>query len=366
MPRLDAFLQLGKEQGCSDIHLAVGIPPMLRMHGELVPVKYRNLDEEELGALLDEILSEPRRAAFASGRDLDFSYTGDGVGRFRVNLFHKVGGVGASFRVIPSQIPSLDALGLPPVVKGLTQHHQGLILVTGAAGTGKSTTLAAMIDHLNCTRRLNIITLEDPIEFVHPSKLSLVVQREVGTHVGSFAEGVRASLREDPDIILVGEMRDPETITLAMVAAETGHLVLGTLHTTSATKTLDRILDALPAEQRGQGTMFLAQGLRGIVSQTLVRTADGRGRRAIVEVLVMTTAIANLLVSGKVFQIPSMLQTGKDLGMQLMDQALLEALHKKEIDPDDAYRSATDKRPFQRFVTDPTLLPRVNMVGGSG
>jgi len=364
MARLDAFLQLGREQGCSDIHLAVGIPPMLRMYGELIAVKYRNLGEEELQALIDEILSDTQRTAFASGKDLDLSYTGEGAGRFRVNLFRKLGGIGASFRVIPSEIPSLDSLGLPEVVKSLTLHHQGLVLVTGAAGKGKSTTLAAMIDHLNSTRRLNIITLEDPVEFVHRSKMSLVVQREVGTHVGSFAEGVRAALREDPDIILVGELRDTETITLAMIAAETGHLVLGTLHTTSATKTLDRILDALPLEQRAQGTVFLAQGLRGIVSQSLVRTADGRGRRAITEVLVMTPAIANLIVSGKIFQIPSMLQTGKDLGMQLMDRALLDALHKKEIDPDDAYRCATDKRPFQRFVTDPNLLPRVSMVGG--
>jgi len=364
MARLDAFLQLGREQGCSDVHLAVGMPPLLRMHGELMPVKYRNLGDEELQALIDEILTEPQRVAFAAGNDVDFSYAGEGVGRFRANLFRKLGGIGASFRVIPSEIPSLDSLGLPPVVKNLTHHHQGLILVTGAAGTGKSTTLAAMIDHLNSTRRLNIITLEDPIEFVHRSKMSLVVQREVGTHVASFAEGVRASLREDPDIILVGEMRDTETITLAMIAAETGHLVLGTLHTTSATKTLDRILDALPTEQRAQGTVFLAQGLRGIVSQTLVRTADGRGRRAMAEILVMTPAIANLITSGKVFQIPSMLQTGKDVGMQLMDRALLESLQKKEIDPDDAYRCATDKRAFQRFVTDPNLLPRVSMVGG--
>jgi twitching motility protein PilT len=366
MARLDAFLQLGKEQGCSDIHLAVGIPPTLRMHGVLMPVKYRNLGADELRDLLDEILTDPQRADFAEGTDLDFSYTGEGVGRFRVNLFRKLGGVGATFRVIPSQIPSLEALGLPPAVRDLTRHHQGLILVTGAAGTGKSTTLAAMIDHLNTTRRLNIITLEDPVEFVHQSKMSLVVQREVGTHVGSFAEGVRAALREDPDVILVGELRDTETITLAMMAAETGHLVLGTLHTTSATKTLDRILDALPTEQRAQGTVFLAQGLRGIVSQTLVRTADGRGRRAIVEVLVMTPAIANLLISGKVFQIPSMLQTGRDLGMQLMDQALLEAIQKKEVDPDDAYRAASDKRAFQRFVTDPNLLPKINMVGPAG
>ena len=364
MARLDAFLQLGREQGCSDVHLAVGMPPLLRMHGELMPVKYRNLGDEELQALIDEILTEPQRVAFAAGNDVDFSYAGESVGRFRANLFRKLGGIGASFRVIPSEIPSLDSLGLPPVVKNLTHHHQGLILVTGAAGTGKSTTLAAMIDHLNSTRRLNIITLEDPVEFVHRSKMSLVVQREVGTHVASFAEGVRASLREDPDIILVGEMRDTETITLAMIAAETGHLVLGTLHTTSATKTLDRILDALPTEQRAQGTVFLAQGLRGIVSQTLVRTADGRGRRAMAEILVMTPAIANLITAGKVFQIPSMLQTGKDAGMQLMDRALLESLQKKEIDPDDAYRCATDKRAFQRFVTDPNLLPRVSMVGG--
>jgi twitching motility protein PilT len=364
MARLDAFLQLGREQGCSDIHLAVGLPPLLRMHGELMPVKYRNLGQDELQGLIDEILTETQRAAFASGKDLDFSYTGEGAGRFRVNLFRKLGGVGASFRVIPAQIPSLDSLGLPPAVKQFTQHHQGLVLVTGAAGTGKSTTLAAMVDHLNSTRRLNIITLEDPVEFVHASKTSLVVQREVGTHVGSFAEGVRAALREDPDVILVGEMRDTETIMLAMVAAETGHLVLGTLHTSSATKTLDRILDALPGEQRAQGTVFLAQGLRGIVSQTLVRTADGRGRRAMAEVLVMTTAIANFILSGKIFQIPSALQTGKELGMQLMDRALLDALNKKEIDPDDAYRCAVDKRMFQRFVTDADLLPRVSMVGG--
>jgi twitching motility protein PilT len=364
MARLDAFLQLGREQGCSDIHLAVGVPPMLRLHGELAPVKYRDLAADELQSLVDEVITDPQRAAFGSGRDLDFSYAGAGVGRFRVNVFRKMGGIGASFRVIPAEIPSLDSLSLPPIVKSLTRFHQGLILVTGATGTGKSTTLAAMIDHINSTLRLNVITLEDPIEFVHQSKMCLVVQREVGTHVGSFAEGLRAALREDPDIILVGELRDPETIMLAMVAAETGHLVLGTLHTTSAAKTLDRILDALPAEQRAQGAVFLAQSLRGVVSQSLLRTADGRGRKAIVEIMIMTPAIANLVVSGKVFQVPSMLQTGKDAGMQLMDQALLEALQKKEIDPDDAYRCAVDKRPFQRFVTDPHLLPKVDLVAG--
>jgi twitching motility protein PilT len=364
MARLDAFLQLGSEQGCSDIHLAVGVPPLLRLHGELIAVKYRDLGQGEIESLVYEILSDPQRQAFEAGADLDFSYSPGSIGRFRVNLFRKIGGIGATFRVIPKQIPSLETLGLPPVVKGLLRFHHGLILVTGATGTGKSTTLAAMIDHLNSTRRLNIITLEDPIEFVHCRKLSLVVQREVGTHVGNFAEGLRAALREDPDIILVGELRDAETIAMAMMAAETEHLVLGTLHTASATKTLDRIIDALPAEQKVQGVAFLAQSLRGVVSQALVRTADGRARKAILEIMLVTPAIANLITTGKVFQIPSSIQTGKDQGMQLMDQALLEAVQKKEVNPDDAFRHATDKKPFQRFVTDPNLLPRVSLVGG--
>jgi twitching motility protein PilT len=363
MARVDAFLLLGREQGCSDIHLAVGVPPVLRLFGELVPVKYRDLGEEELHGLVYEILSEPQRSEFETGRDLDFSYAREGVGRYRVNLFRKIGGIGATFRVIPNQIPNLDALGLPAVVTKLARFHQGLILVTGATGTGKSTTLAAIVDYINSTRRLNIITLEDPVEFVHPSKMALVVQREVGTHVGSFAEGLRAALREDPDVILVGELRDTETITLAMIAAETGHLVFGTLHTTSATKTLDRIIDALPAEQKAQGTSFLAQSLRAVLSQALVRKADGRGRKAIAEVMIVTPAIANLIMTAKVFQIPSSMMTGKDLGMQLMDQALLEALQKKEIEPDDAYRQAQDKKQFQRFVTDPDMLPKVNLAG---
>jgi twitching motility protein PilT len=265
---------------------------------------------------------------------------------------------------VPEQIPTLDALGLPPVVKRLANLHQGLVLVTGATAMGKSTTLAAMIDLLNSSHRLNIITLEDPIEFRHESKMSLIVQREIGTHVSSFAEGLRAGLREDPDVILVGELRDTETIRMAMMAAETGHLVLGTLHTTSATKTIDRIIDALPTEQKAQGTTFLAQSLRGVISQALVRTADGRGRKAVAEIMVITHAISNMILNGKVFQIPAAIQTGKDLGMQLLDQALLEALQKKEIDPNDAYRHAQDKQQFQRFVTDPDLLPKVNLVGG--
>lgn len=357
MARLDAFLQLGHQQGVSDMHFSVGAPPMFRMSGELLPIQYRAMSHEELEDLLREILNEDQSNDLDSGLDLDFSYTIEGIGRFRAHIYRKANGLGATFRVIASKILELAALGLPPVVEKLIQNHQGLVLVTGATGTGKTSTLAAMINHLNQTKRYNIITLEDPIEFVHESRLSLVVQREVGRHVGSFSEGLRAALREDPDVILVGELRDTETISLAMMAAETGHLVLGTLHTTSAAKTLDRIIDGLPDEQKAQGVISLAQSLRGVVSQVLVRTIDGRSRKAIVEILVMTQAIANLLTSGKAFQIPMRMETGRNLGMQLMDQALLEAVQNRVVDPNDVYLYAQDKKPFLQYITDASLAP---------
>jgi twitching motility protein PilT len=232
-----------------------------------------------------------------------------------------------------------------------------MVLVTGSTGTGKSTTLAAMIDHINTTSNSNIISLEDPIEFVHSSKRSQIIQRELGTHIPSFADGVRASLREDPDVILVGELRDGETISMAMTAAETGHLVLGTLHTTSAVKSIDRIIDALPGDQREQTKSFLANSLHAVVTQNLVKTPDGRGRRAVVEIMVMNRAIAKLIQTEQTHQIPAQLQTGKDQGMQLMDQALLAAISAKLVDPDDAYRYAVDRKKFERFVTDTTVLP---------
>ena len=363
MARIDAFLKLGTQQGCSDVHLAVGVPPMLRLYGDLMPIKFRELRAGELDGYITEILTSAQNEHFNKGNDLDFSYVSSEGGRFRVNVFRKDTGVGATFRSIPTSVPTLEKLALPPVVTKLCDYHQGMVLVTGSTGTGKSTTLAAMIDHLNQTRKLNIISLEDPIEFVHPSKQSQVIQRELGTHIPSFAEGVRAAMREDPDVILVGELRDAETISMAMTAAETGHLVLGTLHTTGAVKTIDRIIDALPVEERDQTKSFLAQSLLAVVTQVLVKTADGHGRKAICEVLMMTKAIAKLVQSDQTHQIPTQLQMGRDLGMQLMDQALLAAIAARSVDPDDAYVYASEKRAFQKYVTDTSMLPKLDITG---
>jgi twitching motility protein PilT len=357
MARIDAFLKLGLAQGCSDVHLAVGVPPMLRMNGDLRPIKFRELTDTELESYLREILTSKQIEKLEQGHDIDFSYVGEESGRFRVNVFRKATGIGAVFRFIPGNVPTLDQLNVPPILRKFCDYHQGMVLVTGSTGTGKSTTLAAMIDYLNENRNLNIISLEDPIEFVHPSKNCQVIQREVGTHVTSFADGVRSAMREDPDVILVGELRDAETISMAMTAAETGHLVLGTLHTTGAVKTIDRIIDALPGELREQTKGFLSMSLKAVVTQVLVKTPDGRGRRAVMEILVNSRAIAKLITTDQTHQIPSQLQMGRDVGMQLMDSALLQAINDKEIDPDDAIRFANDKKKFQRYVTDTDLVP---------
>jgi twitching motility protein PilT len=358
--RIDAFLKLGTQQGCSDIHLAVGVPPMLRLYGDLMPIKFRELRAAELEGYVTEVLTRSQADLFAKGNDLDFSYVSEEGGRFRVNVYRKDTGVGATFRTIPTEVPTLEKLALPPIVTKLCDYHQGMVLVTGSTGTGKTTTLAAMIDHLNKTRRVNIISLEDPIEFVHRSKMSQVIQRELNTHIPSFAEGVRAAMREDPDVILVGELRDAETISMAMTAAETGHLVFGTLHTTGAVKTIDRIIDALPVAEREQTKSFLAQSLLAVVTQILVKSADAHGRRALCEVMVMTKAIAKLIQTDQTHQIPTQLQTGREFGMQMLDQALLAAIMEKEVDPDDAYHYATEKRLFQKFVTDTSLLPKLD------
>jgi len=363
MPRIDAFLKLGLAQGCSDVHLAVGVPPMLRMHGDLMPIKFRELADSELEAYVGEILSKAQSDRFRDGSDIDFSYVSEDGGRFRVNVFRKDTGVGATFRFIPQEVPTLESLGLPDVLARLCDHHQGMVLVTGSTGTGKSTTLAAMVNHMNLTRNLNIISLEDPIEFVHQSQSSQIIQRELGTHLSSFGDGIRAALREDPDVILVGELRDADTINMAMTAAETGHLVLGTLHTTGAVKTIDRIIDALPGDMREQAKSFLSQSLNAVITQNLIKTPDGRGRHAALEIMIMTRAIAKLIMTDQTHQIPAQLQTGRDLGMQMMDQSLMEAIQNKKIDPDDAFRFATDKNMFQKFVTDTGVLPKFDLPG---
>jgi twitching motility protein PilT len=287
---------------------------------------------------------------------VDLAYKAEDVGRFRINVSKQLRGLCAVCRVVPDEVPRLERLGLPRIMSSLAETTSGLILVTGTAGTGKSTTLAALVNEINHGRHINIITLEDPIEFVHTDDQAQVVQREIGHHVPTFADGLRSALREDPDVILVGELRDLDSMSLAIEAAETGHLVLGTMHTRGAFQTVHRIVDAFPTEAHAQVRHTLADTLRCVVSQDLVRVADGRGRRVAAEILVMTTAVAQLIREGKTFQIPQAMATGKRFGMQLMDQALLAMVQAGEIDPDEAFIKAGDKREFVRFVTDQDLL----------
>jgi len=356
MPRLDAFLEMGKQQGGSDIHFTVGQPPLVRLDGDLIPIQYRTLTVDETSALLSEIMDDAQRKVFEESGSVDLSYQAVGVGRFRINACHHQRGVSAFCRVIPDQVPDLKTLGLPRVVSHLARQRSGLVLVTGPTGTGKSTTLASLIHQINQTSNASIITLEDPIEFLHSSQKSLIVQREIGRHVLSFQDGLRAALREDPDVILVGEMRDPDTISLALTAAETGHLVLGTLHSRGAAQTIDRIIDAHPSDNQAQVRHSLADNLRAVVSQELIRAADGRGRRVVTEVLVTTLAIQQFIREGKTFQIPGAITTGRRLGMQLMDQSMLALVRAGEIDPDEAFLKAEDKWGFAPFVTRPELL----------
>jgi len=360
MPRIDAFLQLGREQGCSDVHLTVGLPPMARMDGDLLPIKYRDLDNEEIRAMVMEILNDVRGQELARDGSVDFSYSSPEAGRFRINVCKQARGTTVVCRVIPQEVVPLNQLGLPRVVSNFTELNSGLVLVTGATGTGKSTTLAAIIDEINTNRNVTIVTLEDPIEFVHESKQALVIQREIGTNVLSFSEGLRSALRQDPDVILVGELRDHETISLAMEASETGHLVLGTLHTRGAAQTIDRILDAYPAEAHNQVSNTLADNLKLVLSQELVRAADGRGRRAAVEILVVMPAIAQLIREGKNFQIPQAIATGRRHGMQLMDKALLTLVQAGDADPDEACLLAVDKREFLPYVSKPESMAAAN------
>jgi len=350
MAKIDALFRMMKEQGASDLHLSTGNPPIFRLHGEMVRLNFKSLADEELREVLFEILDEKQRAHFEATKDLDFAYAVPELARFRGNIFMQHRGIAGVFRMIPSKILSADDLQLPDGVLRMTNFKKGLVLVTGPTGSGKSTTLAAMIDLINSTRKEHILTLEDPLEFIHENKLSLLNQRQIGEHTESFASALRAALREDPDIILVGEMRDLTTISLAMSAAETGHLVFGTLHTNTAAKTIDRIIDVFPTDQQEQVRAMLSESLKGVVCQQLLKTADGKGRVAALEIMIGTPAIANLIREGKTFQIPSIIQTAKKDGMQLMDQHLLDLLKTKRINPEEAYRCSIDKKQFEQYL----------------
>jgi twitching motility protein PilT len=335
MAKLDELLTFAKQKNASDLHLTSGSAPYLRIHGEMVKLNYRHVSQEVCHGLIFEILTENQKEQFIETRDLDFSYTLEGVGRFRVNVFMQRNGIGAVFRHISEDILTVEELGLPEQLLDLIDVSEGLILVTGPTGSGKSTTLAALIHEINMNQRAHIITIEDPIEFVHANHQSLINQREVGNHTESFNSALRAALREDPDIILVGEMRDLETISLAITAAETGHLVFATLHTNSATKTVDRIIDVFPQSQQSQIRTMLSESLRGVVAQALLPKADGEGRVPVVEILVNLPAVSNLIREGKTFQIASTMQTKRAQGMVTFETSVNELIRKGLISRQD-------------------------------
>jgi len=353
MAQIDAFFKLMNEQKASDLHLTSGQQPALRINGDLERVKYKTLDNDSLKALLYQITTEDNIKKFEETGDLDFAYEIPGLARYRANYYQQQHGIGAVFREIPSKIMTCKELGLPPVVQRLAGLPRGLVLATGPTGSGKSTTLAAIIDEANRTRKDHIITVEDPIEFVHQSQQAIVNQREVGVHTKSFSSALRGALREDPDIILVGEMRDIETISLAVEAASTGHLVFGTLHTNNAAKTVDRIIEVFPENQQEQIRNTLADGIRAVICQSLFKRTDKKGRVAALEIMIATPAVRNLIREGKTYQIQSMLQTGKKYGMQTLDDAIMSLLERNIINPDEAYAKAVEKSKFVPFIKNP-------------
>jgi len=335
----------------SDLHLCVGSPALVRKDGHIQPIDpaMPAMTDEYLQRLLDPIMPESNRREFAEKHDTDFAYEISGLARFRANVYADRKGRGAVFRVIPTNILSAEKLGLSPHILNLCKLNKGLVLVTGPTGSGKSTTLCAMIDYINRTREEHIITIEDSIEFVHQNQKCLINQREVRTHTSSFKAALRAALREDPDILLVGELRDLETVAIAIETAETGHLVFGTLHTTTAASTVDRIIDQFPSDRQSQIRIMLSESLRGVIAQTLCRKIGG-GRVAALEVLIATGAISNLIREGKTFQIPSMMQVGKATGMVTLNEGLMDLVSKKLVAPDEAYSKAVDKTGFEALL----------------
>jgi twitching motility protein PilT len=350
MPYIDHFFQVVIESGASDLHLAQGQPPKIRRHGEILSIRDEPLTPEEISFMLSEICSAARWQRFEELGDLDFAYEMDEENRFRVNYLKQVHGYGAVFRIIPTRIRTLDELGIPPVVRTFGEMRGGIVLVTGPTGSGKSTTLAALMDYINSNYSRHIITIEEPIEFVHRNKRSIITQREVPEHSVTFPAGLKAALREDADIVLVGEMRDLETIALALTAAETGLLVFGTLHTNNSRKTVDRIIDVFPADQQAQVRTMLAASLRGVVAQLLLKRADGAGRIAVNEVLVSNSAVAAIIREGATQKLQDVIVAGKGEGMQFMDDAIWSHLVAGHASPHEAYMKAIDKHRFKPFL----------------
>ena len=343
-PAIEAYLSYLVDSGASDLHLSPCETPMLRLHGEMVRIPgAKECSPEETARLIFQLMQPRYKAEFEDGSDTDFAHEIPGVARFRCNVFAERKGPGGVFRVIPSKIPSAEDLGLSKAILDLCFLSKGLVLVTGPTGSGKSTTLAAMVDHINQNRTDHIITIEDPIEFVHPNKKCLINQREVGVHTKSFKRALRAALREDPDIVLVGEMRDLETVAIAIETAETGHLVFGTLHTSTAPSTVDRIIDQFPADRQAQIRVMLSESLKGVISQTLLKRRSG-GRVAAHEILIGLPAIANLIREGKTFQIPSIMQTSRRHGMIMLNDTLVDLVKREIIAADEAYAKAIDKQ----------------------
>ncbi len=366
MAYIDQFFQVLIEAGASDLHLAVGQAPKVRRHGDIVPIREEPLTTEEAAYMLSEIAGPARWAKFEERGDFDFAYEMNESSRFRCNLLKQARGYGAVFRLIPTKIATLEQLGIPEIVKEFGRVRGGLVLVTGPTGSGKSTTLAALIDYINTNYTKHIITVEEPIEFVHNNKKSVITQREVQDHAASFAAGLKASLREDTDIVLVGEMRDLETIALALTAAETGLLVFGTLHTNNARKTVDRMIDVFPSDQQAQVRTMLSASLRGVVAQLLLKKTPeaGGGRIAVNEILVANSAVSAIIREGATQKLQDVIVAGKSQGMQFMDDAIWAQMQQGVVSPHEAYMKAIDKNRFKVFLP-PEEADLANSAGGT-
>jgi twitching motility protein PilT len=364
MARIDELLRDMKQRSASDLHLTSGSAPYMRIHGDMMKLNYKEITRETAESLIFEILNDKQRERFKEHWDLDLSYPLEGTGRFRVNVFMQRHGISGVFRLIPEEIKTIDELGLPKQLTTLIDASEGLILVTGPTGSGKSTSLAAMIHTINMHQKAHIITIEDPIEFVHNNQSSLVSQREVDSHTKSFGNALRAALREDPDIILLGEMRDLETVSMAITAAETGHLVFGTLHTNSAIKTIDRVIDVFPEAQQTQIRVMLSESLRGVVAQSLVPKPDHQGRVAVAEILVNVPAVANLIREGKTHQVANVMQTGRAHGMVTFEAAVHDLMQRGLVSMEDGMNFLR-RRAGGKPITLPTSMGAVPRVPAS-